>query len=566
MHSGVSVRIPEDRALSEIEERGSAMKRCMAVLLKWLWRFGAWTVPACLTGVLLWAAFPPHGLWFLAWVALVPLVARISYSNKRSAFFQGWLAGSLFHYLANYLTVRAHMGAITLSPLQGLWWGVFGLLTVIMLKRRCPLWLSCGVALSIVEFLKSVGPFACCWLPLGSSQAVRPALIQGCAWFGTIGLSGLIAAFNGAVVDLGWIVLDKRFRWGDQGGVRVGRPSAVGSLWASRGSCAVMGFAILNALVGHAILHQSSKYHINADTLRVAIIQSNLEGEMRWSGNNFRNIVKLHMDLTRESLSSDPELIVWPESALGLVPNSTWSMVPGIVRRLAMNVGRPILLGIVNEDGVTGESHNSATIVTPHGRLSGRYDKIRLLPFAEWVPRGFSFMAGPRIRGSGHRPAARQIVLPLFPSLSGRDETVGVGVFICFEALFPETVRRLPGLGAHVLVHLSDEYWYRDPHLSKQSFSLDVMRAVENRRSLIRAANAGPSGVIDPWGRPISVFRAENGETCFETGWVACEVPLKKGQTLYSRFAPLIALLPWGVLAGVIIRHRRWKKARGAFS
>ena len=328
----------------------------------------------------------------------------------------------------------------------------------------------------------------------------------------------------------------------------------------------MLGFTVFYALAGHVVLYRSRVFGARADTLRVAIIQSNLEGETRWSGNRFRDIVTLHMDLTREAVSSRPELVVWPESALGSVPNSTWSMVPGMVKRLAMDVDCPILLGVVNEDGITGQSHNSATIVTPHGRLSGRYDKLRLLPFAEWVPRGLSFMAGPRIRGSGHQPGARQTLLPLFSSLTGRRDTVGIGVFICFEALFPDTVRKLPELGADVLVHLSDEYWYGDVNLSKQSFSLDVMRAVENRRSLIRAANAGPSGVIDPWGKPISIFKGEDGESCFETGWIACDVPLQEEQSIYSRSAMVVTLFPWAVVATVVLRQALLSRARFLFS
>ena len=367
---------------------------------------------------------------------------------------------------------------------------------------------------------------------------------------GTAGISCLLALVNGALADL-WLTR------------RAGAKPGIGALL-------ILCLALLNGMVGALVLAGSDEF-LKAGrgsvagrkgSLRVAIVQPSVEGEGKWSGQHFDEILKTHLDLSEQALSSNPDLLIWPEGALGPAPGRAFEIVPLSVRKAAREMKVTILMGTVHRDAIRGTSHNSATIVSTTGGLTGRYDKTRLLPFAESVPRGLEFMAGPRVREYGYTPAARPPILRWMPDLGGSERPVGLGPFICFEALFPETIRQLPMLGANMLVHLSDEYWYRDPNASGQSVCLDTMRAVENRRSVARASNAGPSCFIDPWGRIAAMLKDETGRTCFIRGWVAAVVPLTDKKTVYSRLGDPVTPAGWMLLAILLIARRTGRYTR----
>jgi len=502
-------------------------------------RMGRWIFPCALSGLLMGLAFPSASIWPLAWLGLVPLLWSLEKADLRRGFFKGWMTGLLFHCVAGYMTARSHPITALLGPYLGLSWGAFGLLYCWLRRRRVPSWLCCCLSWPLAEALRRLGPLAFPWIPLAVSQAPVPFMIQVVAWTGTMGLSSLIAGWNGWLVDLLRSLREER--------------SQKGLSLASQVHMAVVpGLVLFAALSGVLILRHADKVVDRLRSwrrIRVAAIQANIPGELKWSGDYYEEALKIYSDLTREAAKGDPEFIIWCECSLGDTTDITWEMVPLDVRKLAEEIGIPILTGAVHHDRVRVISYNSATVVSPTGRMIGRYDKMKLLPFAETVPEGLGFLAGEHARETGYEPAKRQVLLSLFPSMTKRPDTVKLGVLICFEALFTELGRAFPRLGADFFVHLSDEYWYRDRNASRQSEAMDVLRAVEIRRSLVRASNAGPSSIIDPWGRTTTTFRDKEGNSCFTPGAMVGEVVLVEGETFYSRAGDWVTMGCLGLYA-----------------
>jgi apolipoprotein N-acyltransferase len=173
--------------------------------------------------------------------------------------------------------------------------------------------------------------------------------------------------------------------------------------------------------------------------------------------------------------------------------------------------------------GPSGRYYNSILYLRPDGSLGGRYDKIHLVPFGEFVP-GADWL-------SFVHPLVQEVA-----SFSAGSEVrvtdvggVRVGGFICFEAVFPDLVRRFPSAGAELLVNITNDAWYGRTSAPAQHFQMARMRAIETRRFLVRAANSGISAVVDSNGR----VRQQLG--IFEQGaFIAGVLPLQ-GLTFYVR-------------------------------
>jgi apolipoprotein N-acyltransferase len=239
-----------------------------------------------------------------------------------------------------------------------------------------------------------------------------------------------------------------------------------------------------------------------------------------------------------------PDLIVWPESPAPFYTSDPAfrEAVGNVVRQAQtwMVVGS---LGVRNAsqtpERVT-EVYNSAALVSPAGEWVGRYDKVHLVPFGEYVPfkRVFGFAGGLTQQvGDFSRGTSRQ------PLQAGKDK---IGVFICYESIFPDEVRQLAANGAQVLVNISNDGWYGDSGAYAQHLKQARMRAIENTRWLLRDTNTGVTASIDPYGRVVATVPRKMR--------VVLQAPyaLSDATTLYTRhgdwFAYLCAIISLGAL------------------
>jgi apolipoprotein N-acyltransferase len=196
-----------------------------------------------------------------------------------------------------------------------------------------------------------------------------------------------------------------------------------------------------------------------------------------------------------------PDLIAWPES-----PAPFYATDPAFrdsVSNIAREAQTWVLVGNLGVRNASEtpqratELYNSGSLVSPGGEWVGRYDKMHLVPFGEYVPfkRIFGFAGGLTKEVGDFSSGASRAPLAAGSKL---------GVFICYESIFPDEVRQLAANGAEVFVNISNDGWYGDSGAYAQHLKQARMRAVENNRWLLRDTNTGVTAAIDPYGRVVS--------------------------------------------------------------
>ena len=195
------------------------------------------------------------------------------------------------------------------------------------------------------------------------------------------------------------------------------------------------------------------------------------------------------------------DLIVWPESPTGFYESDP--EFRSAVSRLARAADAPIIVGNLGIDADISvkrgyDLYNSADFIQPDGSFVGRYDKMHLVPFGEYVPyKKLFFFAGKLLDDVGDLdPGTRRTVF----TTGGHT----YGTFICYESVFGDEIRQYARMGADVLVNISDDGWYGDTSAAWEHLNMVRMRAIENHRWVLRATNTGVTAAIDPYGRVVT--------------------------------------------------------------
>jgi apolipoprotein N-acyltransferase len=234
--------------------------------------------------------------------------------------------------------------------------------------------------------------------------------------------------------------------------------------------------------------------------------------------------------LTRERVAKQTNLIVWPEYATEAYLEEA-SPTRTAVLQIAAAAGADLILGGPHyESSPSGTRYHNSVYLVRDGRLAARYDKHRLVPLAE----DDRFMARLGRRPSGYTPGDGGFVLASTP--------LRLGTVLCFEAMFPALVRQAVEQGAEVLVNLSNDAWFGDATAARQQLDIATLRAVENRRYLVRAAATGISAVIDPYGRTVAQSQFDAVQVLNAT------VRASHAATPYQRWGDAFA---WAVVAAV---------------
>jgi apolipoprotein N-acyltransferase len=283
----------------------------------------------------------------------------------------------------------------------------------------------------------------------------------------------------------------------------------------------------------------------------VAVVQGNIAQERKWDRGRAEEIVAVYENLSRRALADRPDLVVWPETA---TPGSISKdrRLNARVHRLAAELEIPLLVGSSRHRkfgriGEAGMEHKNSAFLIPAGPGEARhqrYDKIRLLPFGEYLPHQNTLpWAAIDIEDVGGYSAGSDFTIF---EVSG----VRFAVTICWENIFPDLVRQFVREGAQFIVNITNEAWFGKTAAPYQFLSMSVFRAVENGVYVVRCANTGVSGFIDPNGRVYARVTGEKGVDIFVHGVLTGTVAALDSKTFYNRHGDWLA---WVSVAASIL-------------
>jgi len=445
---------------------------------------------SALSGVLLALCFPRFNLPWLVWIAPLPLLLAVSHEPRlRRAYLLGALAGAVFlagsvYWFAGVMENYGHVSAPAALVVMALflivdssYWGFFALTTAWLARRSGRLALIASpfvwVAMDLAQTYGYFGGFP--WNLLG--YAVQPnGLRQLASITGVYGLSFL--ALTTAALAVAVLISEPTSR---------PRAAAVLALW-------IAGLIISNRLFAPPPPRAGQE--------RAILVQPNIpldESAEDWAPwkdpDRLNRLVSLTLDkLGQMPPGTTPPLLAWSENPapfyFGRDP-----VFRGAVEKLARDAGAYLIVGAVNfVGGDESRPLNSAVALDPSGNVVVQYAKIHLVPFGEYVPVWLDHLVGKITSQAGN-------FVPGSSYAAARGSQGSIGIFICYEEIFPQLVRRLAPRGRGVLVNISDDAWYGDSSASYQTMDMSRLRAVENHRWLLRATNDGITSVIDPYGR-----------------------------------------------------------------
>ena len=488
---------------------------------------------ASVSGLLLLLAMPGSGgLWFVAFVALVPLIFFSLTARPKQAFLAGvltglipaagtlyWIPATLVNY-GNAPWMLGYAALVLLALYMALYCGIFSVTVVagrsLSAGALSFLPLFAPLLWAALEFVRGHLFTGFPWMDLGYALSSQQLAIQSADIFGHLGLSFFIVQINCLVA-----LRLHRFRHG----------AGIFRLWPQ----AVALVCIFSVPVyGFFRQKNIAETMARAPALSLAVLQGNIDQSVKWSPAMEKETIGIYGTLMRQAQQQHlPDLLLLPETALPFYSHS-----PSFLDFLA---ARPepapwILTGIPRlapyraaTNGFT--LYNSAMLINPAGQTTGLYAKNHLVPFGEYVPLASILpLPGPLVDAAGsYSPGMPE------PPLSCRDGKIGV--LICFESIFPELAAGHAQRGATLLVNITNDGWYDTTNVPDQTLAMTVMRAVETRRSIARAANTGISAFITPTGRILSQTPLK--ERAVLTG----TLPLMTTTSFFTRWRQLWAAL-----------------------
>jgi apolipoprotein N-acyltransferase len=518
--------------------------------------------------------FPLPGLYVLSWVAFAPLVVALLRARPAGVleidgsvplqaakpwqgFVLGYACGILWYAGTCYwiydtmhdhggLSVPAASLALFLFCLYlGLYHGLFGLLLCLAvhpgrdLRRALVAAPFLWVAVELARTRITGFP----WNLLGTAQVDNISLSRITTWTGVYGVSFEIMLVNVAVAAAFLVPRRKR------GTLLIASLAAAAVLQAGR-------------LVDPPALQPDR---------RALLVQQNIPVDENWTRDTYERTLREMVDLSvrssasasaspsaPETASGKIDLIVWPESPAPFFTNDPLFREP--VSQMARETHSWVVAGAIGSTPATqsgrstSEVFNSAALISPSGGWSARYDKVHLVPFGEYLPFPslFAFAGGLTKEVGEFTAGASRAALD-----AGGTK---LGVFICYESVFPGEVRQFANQGAQAFVNISNDGWYGDSGAYAQHLNQTRMRAIENDRWILSATDTGVTASIDPYGR--SVVRLPRKER----GALVAPYALTSVTTFYTRHGDWFAWLCAIISAGALFTRSAFRQKAKASS
>ncbi len=394
------------------------------------------------------------------------------------------------------------------------------------------------------EYLYTLTDWSFPWLNVGNGMSNFTAYIQIADIIGSYGISLVVVSIN-VLLYLGYRSYKETKK------VPVGY-SLVASL-----------LVIVPLLYGVITL---SSFKENAKSIKVGVVQPNLDPYDKWAGESLDKIYTMYVEGTHELYKKNIELLIWPETALPVyIVDPVYAEYYKAINKMVDSSGISLITGMPDlrifgpdakkphdvkrsKTGVYYATYNAIYTINPRAARIQKYGKIKLVPFGERVPFVDQIpMLGDLMRwGVGLSGWNVGEDLNVFSAqIPGWADSVKVGGVVCYESIYPDQVAQLTKNGAQLLIVVTNDSWYGNTSGPYQHRDYAKMRAVENRRYVVRAANGGISCIIDPCGRITSQTKMYEATTY--TG----EVCVSEATTFYTNHPHMITTLC--TLIGLIV-------------
>lgn len=499
------------------------------------------------SSLLLWMASPGDvGLWVLIFVGFIPLLFFLekSFSHKTSLstlFFAGLFHGVLLAFFMLYWIVNVLItfgglplvAAILTLLLLGLYMACYPAIFLVLAR---PLVVRGSPAALLVvlpslwtglEWLRGLLFTGFPWMDVGCYLAFQPSLLQGAALFGHHGLTWLLVFCNVAL----WMFCSRQFT---QSRVKIG----------------LLVVLIAGAYTAYSLVIFQQQRVEQAENVRVGVVQGNVAQDVKWSPAAQQETVEKYFALSKKLITAfnPPDFLVWPETAMPFYPQQSalTTELLSFVRawQIPLISGAPWYNVVDKESGIV-EYYNAAFLLSPffENPLKGLVFKSHLVPFGEYIPfSDFLPFLEPLVQSAGNFTAG-EIKNPLQIKTSN-GEFVQVGVLICFESVFPDLSRRWVDVGANLFINITNDAWYGKTSAPTHTLAMTVLRAIETRRTIVRAANTGFSAFISPAGE------IQQRTELFVPAAFAGDLSLRKERSVYVlwgwMFAPFCLLIALG--------------------
>jgi apolipoprotein N-acyltransferase len=432
--------------------------------------------------------------------------------------------------MINYGNISGWLAYLLLLPgalVLGIFPGLFAAITACAIRSLGPAALFLAPFVWITFEWARLGVTGQLWNALGYSQAYQPWLIQSASWGGVYAVGFLILATNAAIAFLI---------------VRCSRQAIIISLTV----IGLIAGLIWTAYFWSPVrLRPPFRSPASAAAAHVVALQPNVPMHLEKSAEEIESLTQRHVEMTENALAhlpdgAYPRVVIWPESPMNFTYAGS-SAFRDFVNDFA-RTNRSSVLFNSQEPAPNNGIYNSAVLVNEQGRLVNQYDKIRLLPFGEYVPL-------PR-----WLPGASLVSAIVGDFVPGANYTlifmgeVPAGVFICVESAYPSIARQFARDGAEVLINISNDGYLGRTAVMRQHLGNAIFRAVENARPVMRVTNTGISAYIEADGtlrdETASFVPATRTWTIYRNS---------TAQTLYTRTGDLFALLASVVTASILV-------------
>jgi len=497
-----------------------------------------------LSGILIGLSYPPVPFPYLIFVGIVPYLIVIAGRNglaeiNRFTYYTAFIFNLITLYWvggwsenSDTFLMIAGVTLLFFNPVVYLIPSTLYYFTKKMLGGKAAILLLPFFWVSF-EFAYSLTDFKFPWLTLGNSQPYFNTFIQIADIIGVYGLSLIILFAN--------VFLYLTFQ---------GFPKS-----KSINIVFLVLFVVVMAVpLNYGWLEKKS--YTESDHIKVGLIQPNLDPNDKWAAGNLNEQLKLYLDLSGQTIDEGAELILWPETALPvyLLSGNYDGYVDQIIKfintyKISLITGMPDAQFYFDEssrpedakptktENVWYTSYNSILGFTPESNEIQKYGKIKLVPFGEKVPL------------VEHIPFLGDIIkwnVGISSWNTGKDtinikvplrDTINVASVVCIESIYPEFNAQFVRRNADFIAVVTNDSWYGNTSGPYQHKEISVLRAVENRRSVVRAANGGISCLIDPSGKTISETNM------FEKTVLLVDVPLNNSATFYTRNPYLVPII-----------------------